>query len=169
MSVTLCRCLPLLLICLSVGLSAGCVSKGRLGGDTATQPVAADAWWPKPVAVEVFPSTRFVRENGDIILEARVQLTDELGDSIKAPSAFYIDLFAGPVGEAAPRRLYSWQVNVWTLEDQIEFFDPVTRAYLFRLRVADISQVRDTAQLSIVVLPEGGERLNATARISRRR
>jgi len=163
------RALLLLMVCLCLALSAGCVSKGRLGGAMPNGPRASDAWWPRPVAVQVFPSTRFVREGQDIILEARVQLTDELGDSIKAPCEFYFDLFAGPVGESAPRRLYSWQINVWTIEDQVEFFDPVTRAYLFRLRVTDISQVRDVAQLSVVVLPEGGERLNTTARITRRR
>jgi len=153
---------------LSAGLLTGCVSKGRLGGAPASSTMA-DAWWPRPVSVQVFPSTRFVREGQAIILEARVQLTDELGDSIKAPATYYFDLNAGPAGQSAPRRLFSWQINVTSLEDQVEFFDPVTRSYLFRLRVTDISQVRDAAQLSVVAVPDGGDRLGASAPVTRRR
>ena len=155
------------LLVLALLLATGCESKSRLGTGTQPSDPAAPSWWPRPVALRVFPSTRFIREGQQVYLEARIELTDDLGDSIKVPAEFYFDLHSGPKGAATPRLLFSWQQTVRTREDQIAFYDPVTRAYLFRLKVQDVSHIRDQARLSVTVVPEGLSRLTASAEIGR--
>jgi len=146
---------------------AGCEPKSRLGGGAQLSDPDAPSWWPRPVGLRVFPSTRFIREGQEVFLEARIELADDLGDSIKAPADFYFDLHSGPQGASTPRLLFSWQQTVRTREDQINFYDPVTRAYLFRLKVQDVSNIRDQARLTVTVVPEGMTRLTAAADISR--
>lgn len=125
---------------LAVMHAAGCESKGTVPSDGPTPvPQAADKsnrWQPTPVAVRVYPSTRFVREADMVLLELRLELLDEMGDPVKASGLVQVALATGN-GQASVNSqvLFRWDIDLSTIEDQKQFYDGVTRTYLFRLRV----------------------------------
>lgn len=136
----------------------GCTAKGpdRRGGGTVGNPDSA--WRPEAEALRIYPSTRFIRENGTPMLEARVELFDQMGDSVKASGRLRFELFAGSStpGVEAGRLLYSWDIDLLTLEDQQEHYDPITRAYLMRLRL-DSTEITRSDVLLRVTLQRGNE------------
>ncbi len=94
-------------------------------------------WQPEAVALRIYPSTRFVSEQNTPMLEARVELFDQMGDSIKASGQLRFELFAAghAPGIEVGRLLYSWDIGLMSLEEHRQFYDPITRAYLLRLRL----------------------------------
>lgn len=125
-------------------LLGGCAATGPAvqspDGRVEDREVAVgDVWMPEPVAVRVYPSTRFVREGDRLFLEARIELLDAMGDPVKWPGQARLELLAAtstrPIRTGG--RLYGWSVDLRTGEQQISHYDPVTRTYLFRLVVND--------------------------------
>ena len=122
--------------CLVVGLasvvlgSAACVQGPDPIGDVAD----ADAWVPLPVAVRVYPSTRFVRQEGQPLLQARIELFDQMRDSLKASGQVRCVLLAG-VGRRAEGELYSWDIPLLSLRAHEAHYDPIARGYLFELKL----------------------------------
>jgi len=136
--------------------------------DEAALAAPADAVWrPEPVSIRIYPSTRFVEEDGVPILEARIELFDEMGDSIKSPGAVRCELFALSEGErpTVGRRLYRWDIEVQTMEQQRRYFDPIIRGYVFRLKMDDIELVRRPTLLRVVFQPPDGPRLTTKGRV----
>ena len=75
-------------------VSVGCVWKG--GGqksDFNQQYIGGHVWKIGPVRMRVYPSTRFIEGKDDAMLEARVELFDEMGDAVKGVGEFRIELF----------------------------------------------------------------------------
>jgi hypothetical protein len=111
-------------------------SDGR--GDAGDSSVN-DVWLPAPVAVRVYPSTRFVREGERVFLEARIELLDAMGDPAKWPGQARLELLAAtstrPIRTGG--RLYGWSVDLRTRRQQARHYDPVTRTYHFRLVIDD--------------------------------
>jgi len=136
-------------------------AEGRPGG-SANQ---ASYWQAAPVRLRVYPSTRFVKEKGRSILEARLELLDQMGDPIKASGLFRIELYRvdESLGNAPQRLLYTWTADTLTLELQREHYDPITRGYLFRLGVDDIKIAGESTFLKVAFTPEVGPRLDAEA------
>ena len=151
-----------------LGLS-GCAFKGE--GLPVPGLDGGGFWQAKPVAMRVYPSTRFAREGQTPLLEAQIELLDEMGDSIKAAGNFRLELFAGDMqmNPALGRRLYRWDVALRSVEDQKTYYDPVTRAYLFRLRIEDLSIARRATTLEVTYTPPTGDRMEARAVIARQR
>jgi hypothetical protein len=148
----------------------GCESKGK--GVGATRPrVTGETWRPTPVAMRVYPTTRFASERDRPVLEARIELFDQMNDSIKGVGRFRLELFAGDDRTASQlaRRLYRWDVNLQTLDDHRRFYDPVTRSYLFRLEIDDLSIASRATLLEVSFLPIDGPRLETRAVIARAR
>jgi hypothetical protein len=101
--------------------------------------------------MRVYPSSRFVQEGALTVLEARIELLDEMGDTIKGSGRFHFELAeaatptAGSLGSSgspggggasvAGQRLYAWDVPLTTLEEQRQYWDPITRTYQFRLKM----------------------------------
>ena len=94
--------------------SAGCRTKGGEPADAAAE---VAVWRPRPVSIRVYPSTRLVVQDGEAILEARVELSDEMGDPIKAPGEFRLELYS----DETKQQLYAWRVRVLTLDEQRTF------------------------------------------------
>lgn len=141
---------------------AGCEWKGGpFAATPATQP--ADMFHPAPKTLRVYPTSRFVQENGRTLLEARVELLDEMEDSIKAVGDFHIELLAAgkASGASVGQRLYSWDVAVTTITDQKRFYDRISRAYLFRLSLDDAPQPRRDTLLKVTYMPVTGPRIEA--------
>lgn len=150
----------LIVTLMAAALLAGCQFKGEREVDHEAAP---GVWRPRPVGARVYPSTRFVREGRDALLEARVELTDEMGDAVKAAGELRLDLFASDdSGTSLGRRLYSWQVELLTLDDQQTYWDAITRTYLLRLRLDNREAARRPTVLRVSFAPAGGgERLEA--------
>jgi hypothetical protein len=166
------------LVAAVAGMTIGCTWKGNFGGspsDTEGQPPRV-AWTLQPVDMRVYPSSRFSVQNQQAMLEARIELLDEMGDSTKGVGQFHFELFAGgtpgfaeaagspghPGRPTSAQRLYTWDVPLLTLDDQKRHYDPITRAYLFRLRMDEqaLPQRNTTLQASYEAL--SGERLKAS-------
>lgn len=140
----------------------GCEWKGGpFAATPATQP--AELFHIAPRTLRVYPTSRFVLENGKTLLEARVELLDEMEDSTKAVGDFHVELLAaGKAGGASVgQRLYSWDVSVLTITDQKRFYDRISRAYLFRLSLDDATPPRRDTLLKVVYMPAAGPRLEA--------
>ncbi len=168
----------LLLLCLF--LPAGCQVRPadprpttpHTNNDTTTQtsaPAIADqSWRPVAVKMRVYPSTRFVSDSGKPVLEARIEMIDEMGDSVKTSGSWRVELLAG--GEARTSKdqrklLYSWQVQASTLAQQQRHYDPVTRAYHFRLQMDQPSDPLQAVTVSVTFTPPIGTTLQASGTI----
>ena len=152
--------------CLLMWGSGGCVESkaGAARGDgpaVADDGEMADAWRPQPVALRIYPSTRFVRERDTPLLEARIELFDEMGDSIKSSGQVRFELFAAGYapGIDVGRLLYSWDIALADLTDHQRYYDPITRGYLFRLRLDSAQITRREVLLRLTFQPLEGARL----------
>ncbi len=112
--------------------------------------------------MRIYPSTRF--KSGQRVMEAQVEFFDQMGDSIKAVGRFRLELFAaGPAGPRAPRRLlYTWDVAIITLADQKRYYNAITRAYLFQLKVDHLPKNLRRTILQAVFYGHDGTRLEAS-------
>jgi hypothetical protein len=147
---------------------SGCAFKGEgaasanASGGEARQ---GEVWEIRPVRMRIYPSSRFIREDGKPLLEARVEFFDAAGDSTKAVGEMRFELFtAGPAGQTtAGQRLYAWAVPMWTAEQNSLFYDSVTRTYLFRLSLDSLSIIRDQTRLRVILTPPRGPRIDTEA------
>ena len=149
----------------AIACAPGCVMKGEPAPPPSTAANAnLAAWQIMPVQMRVLPSTRFVQLDKQILLESRVEFQDELQDTIKAAGTFQFEVFAvnrqGQLIES--QKLFSWKLDVLTREANKEFYDPVTRAYLFRLEVDQLPTLQRVA-LRVTFVPPAGKRLEVTA------
>ena len=118
-------------------------------------------WIPKPVAVRIYPSTRFTVKENKPILEARVELFDEMGDSIKAAGWVSCELLEdiGPVGNGAGTQLYIWDVDLTSIHAQRLYYDPISRGYLLQLLLDENKISKKGAILKVVYTTAEGKRL----------
>lgn len=121
-------------------LFPGCMSpKGEPRGRPVVE--LQDAWVPRPVALRIYPSTRFVEDEGVPMLEACIELFDALGDSTKGSGLARFELYHGPsTGDPTTKGgpaavLYRWDIALTRLADQQAYYDPVIRGYAFPLRI----------------------------------
>ena len=146
--------------------ASGCVAPK---GQPQAEPVAElkGAWTPRPVAMRIYPSTRFLREGGVPVLDARVELFDAMGDATKASGQARFELLNGPsVSEQGPPAvLYRWDITQNTLQDQQTYFDPITRSYAYPLRVDDSEVADRPVYLRVTFTLPAGERLSDEQKI----
>ncbi len=130
-----------LVLLMVFGALCGCQFKGdAVTPKNQAGPSALDTqglWQPVPHDVRIYPSSRFILTGQRPALEARVELKDEMGDSIKAAGSFHLELLkeTGARRQAMQEKLYSWDVPLKTMADQQSYFDSVTRTYRFVLRL----------------------------------
>jgi len=155
----------LTVLCMAaVIVSAGCALKGGQVGNRVGA-VATDHWQVKPVRMRVYPSTRFVQYENQLALEARVEFLDELRDPMKAVGRLRFEVYAANRdGEVTDqKRLFAWDVPMMRVEENREYYDAVTRAYLFRLGLESLPPNLERTLLRVTFMPPTGERLEATA------
>ena len=148
------------------GFSIGCEWKGGGGVDQAAAQ-RGKTWRPEPVKMRVYPSSRIVKENGQTILEARLELLDEMGDSAKGAGNFHLELQAtDKSGSSPPQQVDTWDVTVAGLDHQKRYYDSVTRAYFFRLKLdVPLPANRKPVVKASLSTPEG-KRVSAEASIT---
>ncbi len=146
----------------------GCRFKGDADPFPSTTPNAGaleQGWTPQPLSVRVYPTTRFLREAGATLLDARVELRDEMNDPVKASGSYRFELFivAGPGGLATGRAVYIWDRSIRSIEDQRLHYDGITSTYGFRLGVSDPRSAQQSTKLVVTFTPLKGPRLVAEA------
>ncbi|MCC6681775.1 MAG: hypothetical protein IT445_12810 [Phycisphaeraceae bacterium] len=122
-------------------------------------------WESRPVAMRVYPTTRFVKQGEQAVLEARVELFDEMGDSVKGAGEMRLELRDAAPGNrgGAEAILYTWTVSLMTLEDQQRYYDPVTRCYLFHLKLEELPAAKRNPVLSLFYTMTDNQRFTAEA------
>lgn len=145
--------------------SSGGVSSGDGAGQSEP---SANVWRIRPIAVRVYPSTRFVEEDGATTLMARIELLDEMGDTTKGVGDMRIELYAagGPNVASVGQHLYTWRIELNTIEQQRRHYDAITRTYLFRLRLQDEVSARLGTVLVVTFTEPQGGRLTDRVHIS---
>lgn len=142
----------------------GCQWKG--GPGSQTQPASpTEIWKPEPLTMRVFPSSHFVKEGDQVALSARVELLDAMNDSIKWAGTFRFELYAATNAKNSTlgERLYAWNASVLSLEDQRQYYDPITRTYLFRLKLDDAATPLHDTVLRVGMTRSNGTRLETEA------
>lgn len=148
---------------LSLAAAGGCEFKG---GPATTRQAGLEGYWqPEAVSVRIAPATRFVWEQGDPHLHARLELRDAMHDAVKSAGVVRLDLFSSDeAGQTLGRHLYHWNVTIRTIADQRLYFDPVTRTYLFRLELDDHALIdRPTALRVNFTRASDGQRMTDQA------
>lgn len=155
--------MPCMLLTLCIALS-GCAFKGDLANE-ARREQAGNSWRPSPVSVRVYPSSKFARVEDQLIIEARVELIDEMGDPTKSSGILLFQLkTTGHVsGSSDSKQLYKWDINLLTLEEHKQAYDPITQAYLFRLKLDQKSAPNVPTTLQVTFVRPQGQRLDAQA------
>jgi len=104
------------------------------------------------------------------ILEARIELFDGMGDSVKASGTmrFALHALVGRESTQEGRLLYQWEQTLATLEDHQLHYDPIIRGYVFDLGIDDVALVRRPTLLKVVFTPPDGDRLRTEAEVETR-
>lgn len=125
--------------------------------DTGTE-----AWRPSAVAIRIHPATQYRMLNETPVLEVRIELTDTMGDPIKASASYRFDLALEGVSDI-DSRFYQWDERVMTEADHRERYDAVTRSYVFPLTLGNFDAAEHPTRLSARVELANGEVLEASA------
>ncbi len=126
-------------------VALGCESKGRPPvvavppPQSQTSSIIPRVWTPRPIRMRVYPATRFVKGQGRLILDAMIELSDEMGDPVKGAGEFRLQLIDQQRASESPigKTLYAWQIAVSSIEDQKRTYDRITRTYRFRLQLEE--------------------------------
>ncbi|NBC10399.1 MAG: hypothetical protein GVY24_01515 [Planctomycetes bacterium] len=152
------RVLPSLHLVMAIGLAAGCLGLEPKGGQI-DEPYRGGVDWPfVPAAMRIHPFTsiEYDDKRQAHVLEARVEMLDRVGDITKAVGTLRFELYQlgerASAGSSQTRLLYSWDAPLRTIEQNRTHFDPITRTYLFKLKLdrapAPGSRLRVVAQLT---------------------
>lgn len=162
------RHLPVIVL-LASALIAGCDSVGFKGTSRETQTIEGATTWPfTPVAMRVHPFTSITQDpaTGSHVLESRIELLDRLGDVTKGVGDFRFELYTAPERaseQGSERRLAYWDVPMTSLDANARHWDPITRTYVFKLRMQEPPAPEQRMKLQVQFTDPGGKRLVADA------
>ncbi len=144
---------------------AGCAFKGDAARQASREREQGDHWRPVVAGIRVYPSSKFARIDQQLIVEARVELLDEMGDSAKSSGLvqFQLNTTGHASGSSEAKQLYKWDIELQSLEDQKTYYDPITRAYLFRLKMDQQAAPQVPTTLQVIFTRTNGQRLAAQA------
>ncbi len=167
-----------LIIPLAILITSNFLTACMFKGNTLTVDRAADVkpsesavpgsfWQPRPVTIRILPTTKIVSDGeNQSILRVRIELLDAMKDATKASGQYLVELYASSDVNHARERLHIWQITVRTIEDHIQYYDPVTRAYLLPLQLSEPWRQDRRATLHVQFAPESGDRLTTSAGLS---
>ena len=158
--------------CIIVAVSmllSGCAFKGLLPQDNKIENKDAP-WQAKAVDMRLQPSTRYLDEIGHTIIDVRVELIDEMDDPIKESGEYRFELSTMPRSTevAAGRLLYAWSlIPVVTIEQHQLHYDPIARAYRFKLELDRLPPKMMALKLVAQFVAADGHRLAAEVKLER--
>ena len=88
-----------------------------------------------PTTMRIHPLTRIVLPEPKSELEVRIELSDQMGDVGKGVGTLYFELFdyeIAALGHKGPR-VTLWNSDISTPALNKQYWDPITRTYLFHL------------------------------------
>lgn len=165
-------CCTFVLGSLLVGGCDGIRFKGPAGSDPPSgaqaDPQPAAAWPFAPVSMRIHPFTAIeFDESRDVaVLNARVELLDQVGDMTKGVGQFRFELYQvgrGAGSDTQQRQLYAWQVPLQTIDQNRLHYDHITRTYGFELKMDQMPQAGTALRLVGQFTTPSGRRLSADA------
>lgn len=155
----------ILLLLVSVTMLAGC---SIFKGSPSPLAAAPQPWLFSPVVMRVHPFTTFAYDKaaGAYVLDARIELQDRVGDSTKGVGDFRFELYeekerASQEGEEVRQAV--WSAPMTTLEQNQQHYDPITRTYVFRLKLTQAPSEPQKYKLIAQFTDPEGRRLSASA------
>ena len=125
---------------------------------------AGDRYWhPAAVKIRVYPATRFAQVDGKSLLHAKVELLDEMGDSVKSSGHFFFEIYSKSRVGAPAKRLDNWNLALTTLQHQELYYEPIIRAYDFTLELSARWPSNRPGELRVIFTPPMGKRLETAA------
>ena len=99
-------------------------------------PAPLDLLLPREVRIHSFTGTRTFDQQGGGVrgIDVRVEAIDAFGDSTKAFGEFRFEMYAIGAGGRVGKQLTVWQESVLDVEKNMLHWDPISRAYRFKLQ-----------------------------------
>lgn len=140
----------------------------------SSEPIDLSDGWPfAPASMRVHPFTSIGIDpkEGMLTLEARIEMLDPLGDATKGVGQFRFELYADQ--NTASRKGQDQQLNLWnaplaTLEENTQHYDPITRTYLFKLRLDPAPPQNQRLKLVVQFTDPNGKRMQTEGPVSHR-
>lgn len=140
-------------------------------GAGARASVPAGEWPFAPVSMRVHPFTAIEKqgegEDAALVLEARLELVDQLGDVTKGVGAWRFELYGDRGRGQSRERLEVWEAPMTTLAENARHWDPITRTYAFRLRLSEQPDIDRELTLVAQLTDPRGNHLIAEGEVAR--
>jgi len=119
-----------------------------------------------PTAIRLHPLSRILgsatttapatQPAGGLVLEARVELTDQFSDPTKSPGTLKLELFDQPPLTHKGPLLQTWSYSIDTPQDNQAHWDRTTRTYFFKLPLnGDLPKRDHLLAIVTLTLPNG--------------
>jgi hypothetical protein len=122
--------------------AGGCAADPEAGSHPATGDVVIWPYWP--TGMRIHPLTRLDQDDEEqFVVESRIEFTDRDGVTSRAHGEIFLDLLPD-VALDEVRPMKQWHVDLRHLPTNATHFDPVTRTYLFKLKIEaeDVARAR---------------------------
>jgi len=169
------RTIAIILTLLGAATLASCEQTQSGGGSDETELMGGaaestttsiiSARWPFwPVRVRIHPLTMLSSDldTGEPIVEARVEMLDQFGDTMKGVAQFRFELHRLDPGEGPGDPVRVWNVDLRNVEANARHWDRVTRTYLFRLALESPLEPDADWHLRAYVLSIDGRQFTTT-------
>lgn len=113
----------------------------RVDEQAASQGPDWPKWFPCAMDVRVHPASRYIKERGELRLEARIELLDAFNDPTKDIGVLFVELRLLDrngnliLDETGRQRGFRWSFDLRTKEQQQQLWDPIARAYMLPLKI----------------------------------
>ena len=146
----------------------GCAATEQPASSGANESRTAEQTrWPFwPTAMRLHPLSRLVTgagEDAETVIEARLELLDREGHTTKGFGQVAIDLLDAS-RPGSPPTLH-WEQDLRDLALNAQYFDDVTRTYLFKLDT--LNEIPDRPRLAVLFVSADGTRLEAERELRR--
>lgn len=104
-----------------------------------------------------------------LMVDARVELLDQLGDVTKGVGSFRFELYdvgASAAHQGEDLRLQKWEAPLLTLEQNERLYDSITRTYWFRLPLDEAPPANRPLKLAVQFTDQAQHRLMSEIRLS---
>lgn len=154
----------------------GCGMFEFKGEKTESEIYAGASVWPfVPVDIKIHPFTTFQEstdEDMPMLLEARIQMLDRVGDDTKCVGTFRFDLFQAHSERTTAtsdkgERIAMWDVSVQSLDDNIQYYDSITDTYVFQLGIDPTPSFKRPLTLVVHFTDPGGRHIVTESRINK--
>jgi len=130
-------------------------------------PILDARWpfWPEQMRIHPLTMRSVDPDSGRPIIEARIELTDSVGDTTKCVAQFRLELYEGEPRNADDAAVSVWNADLRDLETNRLHYDKVTQTYLFRLGFDEQAPEFTDPWLRVYVLSVTGRKFESTSKV----